>query len=167
MENNQKYDSAPPIQLNQNISLFSDLDINKNKKLELSQSFNLLNNNDNSFSIFNSSLYDNPNKINNLNKDEYNNINQNLYNDNYNKNNIKANNFDEINEKYMIRIGIKSNELKELSKENLIELIQFIDYSCNLTLQDIKYKEIAEYLEIKPDSFWSWLHCYYDLGVEK
>lgn len=34
-------------------------------------------------------------------------------------------------------------------------------------LQDIKYKEIAEYLEIKYDSFWSWLHCYYDLGVKR
>lgn len=31
-------------------------------------------------------------------------------------------------------------------------------------LQDIKYKEIAEYLEIKQDSFWSWLHSYYDFG---
>jgi DNA-directed RNA polymerase specialized sigma24 family protein len=34
-------------------------------------------------------------------------------------------------------------------------------------LQDIRYKEIAEYLEIKQDSFWSWLHCYYDFGREK
>ena len=34
-------------------------------------------------------------------------------------------------------------------------------------LQGIKYKEIAEYLEIKQDSFWSWLHSYYDFGSEK
>ena len=34
-------------------------------------------------------------------------------------------------------------------------------------LQNVKYKEIAEYLEIKQDSFWSWLHCYYDFGKEK
>lgn len=34
-------------------------------------------------------------------------------------------------------------------------------------LQGVKYKEIAEYLEIKPDSLWSWLHNYYDLGIEK
>ena len=34
-------------------------------------------------------------------------------------------------------------------------------------LQGIKYKEIAEYLEIKQDSFWSWLHGYYNLSYEK
>ena len=34
-------------------------------------------------------------------------------------------------------------------------------------LQDITQKELAEYLEIKPDSFWSWLHSYYDFGEDK
>lgn len=34
-------------------------------------------------------------------------------------------------------------------------------------LQDIKYKEIAEYLEIKQGSFTNWLNGYYDLGKKK
>lgn len=34
-------------------------------------------------------------------------------------------------------------------------------------LQGIKYKELAEYLEIKPNSFWSWLHGFYDFGYKK
>lgn len=34
-------------------------------------------------------------------------------------------------------------------------------------LQDIRYKEIAEYLEIKSDSLLKWLHGYYNLSVEK
>ena len=34
-------------------------------------------------------------------------------------------------------------------------------------LQDIKYKEIAEYLEIKQGSFTNWLNGYYDLGEKK
>ena len=37
----------------------------------------------------------------------------------------------------------------------------------DLRKQRIKYKEIAEYLEISQSSFWSWLHGYYDFGVEK
>ena len=40
---------------------------------------------------------------------------------------------------------------------------------CKLlkAMQDISYKEIAEYLEIKDSSFYSWLNGYYDLGREK
>lgn len=34
-------------------------------------------------------------------------------------------------------------------------------------LQNIKYKEIAEYLEIKQGSFTNWLNGYYDLGETK
>ncbi len=34
----------------------------------------------------------------------------------------------------------------------------------NLRKYNIKYKEIAEYLEISQSSFWSWLHHYYDFG---
>lgn len=33
--------------------------------------------------------------------------------------------------------------------------------------QDITYKELAEYLEIKQDSFYSWLKGYYSLSQEK
>ena len=34
-------------------------------------------------------------------------------------------------------------------------------------LQHISYKEFAEYIEIKTDSFYCWLNGYYDLGFEK
>ena len=35
-------------------------------------------------------------------------------------------------------------------------------------LQGISYKELAEeYLGLRQDSFYSWLHGYYDLGIEK
>lgn len=35
-------------------------------------------------------------------------------------------------------------------------------------LQGISYKEIAEdYLEMKQDSFYSWLHGYYNLSEER
>lgn len=33
--------------------------------------------------------------------------------------------------------------------------------------QGITYKEIAEYLEIRQDSFYSWLKGYYNLGYSK
>ena len=40
---------------------------------------------------------------------------------------------------------------------------------CKLlkAIQGISYKEIAEYLEITQDSFYSWLKGYYNLGEEK
>ena len=44
-----------------------------------------------------------------------------------------------INENLSIIIGITFNELESLTKENLIQLIQFINYSCNLYLKDIKF----------------------------
>ena len=34
-------------------------------------------------------------------------------------------------------------------------------------LQGISYKEIAEFLEIRQDSFYNWLKGYYELGEEK
>lgn len=34
-------------------------------------------------------------------------------------------------------------------------------------LQGISYKEIADYLEIRQDSFYNWLKGYYDLGKER
>lgn len=33
--------------------------------------------------------------------------------------------------------------------------------------QDIKYKEIAEYLEITPNSFYNWIRGYYNLSEDK
>lgn len=33
--------------------------------------------------------------------------------------------------------------------------------------QNISYKEIAGYLEIKQDSFYCWLKGYYDFSIEK
>ena len=40
---------------------------------------------------------------------------------------------------------------------------------CKLlkALQEVSYKELAEHLEIKTDSFYCWLRGYYDLGFEK
>lgn len=34
-------------------------------------------------------------------------------------------------------------------------------------LQGITYKEMADYLEIRQDSFYNWLKGYYNLGEEK
>ena len=34
-------------------------------------------------------------------------------------------------------------------------------------LQGVSYKEIAEYLEVKQDSFYSWLKGNYEFGEEK
>lgn len=34
-------------------------------------------------------------------------------------------------------------------------------------VQDVTYKEIAEYLEIRIDSMYSWLSGYYDFGQKK
>ena len=40
---------------------------------------------------------------------------------------------------------------------------------CKLlkAIQGVSYKEIAEYLEIKQDSFYCWLKGYYNLGDKK
>ena len=34
-------------------------------------------------------------------------------------------------------------------------------------LQGISYKEIAEYLEIRQDSFYSWLKGYYSFSIDR
>ena len=46
---------------------------------------------------------------------------------------------------------------------------QFLRKECKLlkALQGISYKELAEYLEIKQDSFYCWLNGYYDFGKER
>lgn len=38
---------------------------------------------------------------------------------------------------------------------------------CLKVFQNISYKELAEYLEIKQDSFYCWLKGYYDFSIEK
>lgn len=46
---------------------------------------------------------------------------------------------------------------------------EFLRKECKLlkAMQGISYKEIAEYLELKQDSFYSWIKGYYDLGENK
>lgn len=34
-------------------------------------------------------------------------------------------------------------------------------------LQGVSYKEIAEFLEVQPDSLYNWLCGYYNLGIQK
>lgn len=45
----------------------------------------------------------------------------------------------------------------------------YLREQCKLlkALQNISYKELAQYLEIKQDSFYSWLRGYYNLSDEK
>ena len=59
-------------------------------------------------------------------------------NNNYIHEPNKVNNID-IYENLKVSIGITFNELESLSKETLIQLIQFINYSCNFNLKSIKY----------------------------
>ena len=33
--------------------------------------------------------------------------------------------------------------------------------------QNVYYKEMAEYLEIRPDSFYNWLNGYYNFGEDR
>ena len=45
----------------------------------------------------------------------------------------------------------------------------FLRNECKLlkVYQGITYKEIADYLEIKQDSFYSWLKGYYNFSLER
>lgn len=54
-------------------------------------------------------------------------------------------------------------------KGEQIIMNEFLRKECKLlkAIQGITYKELAEYLEIKQDSFYCWLKGYYDLGDEK
>ena len=113
-----KNNSAPPIQMDQNndnFFLFDSTILNQNK-------INEFNPNDNQYQNYNKDNQQNIININNIN----------------NRNNKLFNNYD-INEKYKTRISIKTKELEELDKKYLIELIQFIIYSCNLILEDYRY----------------------------
>ena len=42
-----------------------------------------------------------------------------------------------------------------------------IDVKLLKALQNVSYKEIAELLEIRQDSFYNWLKGYYDFGEER
>ena len=46
---------------------------------------------------------------------------------------------------------------------------EFLRKECKLlkAMQGISYKEIAEYLELKQNSFYCWIKGYYDLGENK
>ncbi len=110
-------------------------------KNEEDGSFNLLKSDSNFFN-------DNFN-INNLNKEKFNNSDEvdnkkftnniilnkedTKQNENYN---LKINN---INNQYKTRIGISTKDLIELTKEDLLDLILLINYSCSLTLEDHRY----------------------------
>ena len=59
-------------------------------------------------------------------------------NNNYIHEPNKVNN-NNIYENLKVSIGITFNELESLTKETLIQLIQFINYSCNFNLKSIKY----------------------------
>lgn len=45
----------------------------------------------------------------------------------------------------------------------------FLRKECKMlkALQGVSYKELAEYIEIRQDSFYSWLRGYYNLKPEK
>ncbi len=83
---------------------------------------------------FNSLKYKSQKDSNNNKKDDKNknNINENISELNLNN---------KINEEYQTRIRIPFNDLIKLSKEYLVDLIQFIDYSCSLTLEDSCYTD--------------------------
>lgn len=61
-------------------------------------------------------------------------------------------------------IDFRRNKIKEQGQMN-----DELRKECKLlkALQDISYKELAEYLEIKTDSFYCWLKGYYELGYSK
>ena len=47
-------------------------------------------------------------------------------------------------------------------QENLRKQVKLLK-----ALQNVSYKEIAEYLEINKNSFYNWLKGYYDFSIEK
>ena len=85
-------------------------------------------------------LNNNPNK----NLSEISNIKENSFSDTFNINNkINLNNEIKVNknkEENKIRININSKKLELLTHSNLVELIQFIEYTCDLTLNDQRYE---------------------------
>ena len=51
---------------------------------------------------------------------------------------------------------------KEIKMEDLRKRVKMLK-----ALQGITYNELAQYIEIKPKSFYSWLNHQYELGKEK
>lgn len=47
-------------------------------------------------------------------------------------------------------------------QENLRKQVKLLK-----ALQNVSYKEIAEYLEINKNSFYNWIKGYYDFSIEK
>ena len=132
MENNNKTNNicqnTSPNEIKQNTNQSSKLF--SNKILRQSQSLKSLKINNNLVNLYSSVRSGlNSAKINN----------NNIQNDNYNNNIIKDNIRSNLIEKYHTRIRIPFNDLQKLNKEQLLDLIQFIDYSCSLTLEDPGY----------------------------
>ena len=98
-----------------------------------------------SFCLLNQSNDESNDNNNDKNKDSINsqkNIkSKNVNKDNINKicNNISLKIINKKENEYKTRIGISLERLKNLDKEELIDLIIYIDYTCNLTLEDKNY----------------------------
>ena len=111
-------------------------------------SYNIINvENDNEFNLINDNIKQN--KIDDIRKEEFQfqilekeNNKKIFINDKppYEPNDNKINNIknDNLNE-YETRIGISTKDLLELQKEDLLDLILFINYSCSMTLEDHRY----------------------------
>lgn len=54
-------------------------------------------------------------------------------------------------------------------KERTDKVNNFLRKECKLlkVMQNVSYKELAEYLEIRQDSFYSWLKGYYNFSQKK
>ena len=80
----------------------------------------------------------------NKNLSDISDIKDNLFSNTFNINNkINLNkeiNIDKNKEENKIRININSEKLELLTHANLVELIQFIEYTCDLTLNDQRYE---------------------------
>lgn len=57
---------------------------------------------------------------------------------------------------------MSDNFSKDLKREDLRKEVKYL--KC---FQNISYKEIAELLEIRPDSFYNYLNGQYELGYNK
>ena len=104
-------ESAPPVNLTENN--------NRNRFLASSKSYHLFNIKRNYF--YNSSI--SKNKINNKSKKK--------------KDNIKIKNVEK--EPYKVNIAIDTEKLELLKQKNLVELIQLLEFTCDIFLNDSRY----------------------------